>query len=875
LSDSENESALLAANERSFRLIFEEAGVGLIGISPEGELLGNRAARELLGYREDEFDRLDACRLVAPSDLRLRPFDLASADQGYLLENQRVLLRKDGSRALVDTITRRLPNGELVVVLRDISRHEREAVNLRLVQDVAVAANAAVDLEEACQSCIERLCETHDFAVGHLWVPAPNDPSRLVSSGVWHPVEDARFAELKRVSSAMCFQAGDESLPSRPLSMKRPVWIPDVRSHPTVQRSSQARAAGLATGVALPVLARGHVQAVLEIFANDVREPDTVLISVLSHIGTILGRTAERRLADREISAVQSHLDLALRAARAGTWQSDLDGRHVIFDERLRELLGIEPETWTGLVKAVHPEDRENLVREFRKAMEARGDFSVEFRTLRSDGTPGVFETQGQVTPGPDEVPRLLAVTWEITERRDVEERLHRLSFFDPLTALPNRRAFQDRLEDALEESARNGGSVALLALNLDNFKQINESLGYRKGDRLIRQVADRLLDAMARHHEILPIEGSTERARLARVGGDEFALALTGRIEPEHVARVAQGLLDGLSAPFSIAEAEIFVSASIGIAVAPADGEDDDTLRTNAQAALTAARQAGGARYSFHAGVMNDVARHRFEIETRLRTSLRSDGLRLLYQPIVSTRTGAIAEAEALVRLPQPSGGFMSPGEFIPIAEETGLIHRLGDWVLRHAIRQGCAWHDAGRTIGIAVNISSMQLRTPGLAARIAELLRDAALPPERLTVEVTETAMIEDEPLALETLEQIRALGVGVALDDFGTGHSSLTRVNRFPLTRLKIDREFIRNVESDRRVETLIQCILTMGRSLGLETVGEGVETESDAEFLIEHGCDLLQGYLFAPPMEAEALERLLSTGFERKAHESRSG
>jgi len=857
----------VALRPHRFLEAFEEAGDAIVLTGPDGGLHANRAALELLGYSAEALAGTSLDALIAPSDLRVRPFDLEGAREGRTLLNLRTLLRKDGSRVLVETTSRALPSGGMVIVLRDVGSREREAVQLRLLQDAAVAANEATDLASASATCLERLCETLGFAAGHGWALAEED-GVFVSTRLWCSGNDGRLDAFRAATERMGFRRGDGSLPARVLAARRPVHVKDVREDPAFQRAAAARAAGLAGAVALPVLAHGEVVAVLELFWSETRDPEPGLTTLLTHVGTLLGRTAERERATAALERVQTRLDLALRAARAGTWEVDLDEIRPSCDERLTELFGLPPGTSVDPVEVVHPDDRERIEADLKRLGGAGDEFSTEYRVRRGDGSVGWFQSQGRVRVEADGSRRVVGVSWDVTDRREVEARLRSLALFDSLTGLPNRRALEARLAEAQEEAAQRGEKLALLLLDLDGFGHVNESFGRRAGDALLCGVVERLAAATRDVDRLVRMAGPAERAGIARVGGDEFALVLGHLSEPEHAARLARDLLEAIAPPFQIGGAEIYGNASIGIAVAPDDGVDAETLIQSADAALRAEKRELRGSYRFYDASLNATALRRLEVEAAVRSALRDDRFRLFYQPLVDARSGRILGAEALVRLPRPEGGYVSPAEFIPVAEETGLIPAVGEWVLREATRQGAAWQAAGRDLELSVNLSSVQLRTRGIADVVRRILAESGFPPSRLVLEITESAVLEDEGLAVESIREIRAQGVHIALDDFGTGHSSLTRLHRLPLDRLKLDRAFVRDVANDEKVALLTQTILALTKSLGLISVGEGVETDEHADFLIEHGCDELQGYLFAAPAPAEDFERLHDHGIRRK-------
>jgi predicted signal transduction protein with EAL and GGDEF domain len=436
------------------------------------------------------------------------------------------------------------------------------------------------------------------------------------------------------------------------------------------------------------------------------------------------------------------------------------------------------------------------------------------------------------------------------------------LASYDPLTGLPNRRLYEDRLGQALLHARRRGDLVAVCFLDLDRFKRINDTLGHRSGDLLLRQVAERLTATVRSSDSVARLGPDEPRGVVSRLGGDEFTFLLQGIADPKDVALVVHRVLDRLGAPFDLGGQEVFATASLGIAIYPFDGEDPEALLASADRAMYSAKGRGRNSYQFFSRSMNEAAQRRLELERRLRAALERDGLSLHYQPVRDASSGEVRGAEALLRWRDPELGPLAPGEFIPIAEETGLIGALGEWVLRRACAQARAWQDAGfRPIRMAVNVSGHQLRLPSFARTVSRALEESGLGASQLELEIIESAIVEREEATEATLCDLDALGVGIVLDDFGTGYSSLSTLRRFPIRRLKVDRAFVAELPGNRDDRVLTQTIVAMARNLGLGVVAEGVETLAQAECLRALGCDELQGHLFSPAVPAEAFERFL--------------
>ena len=445
------------------------------------------------------------------------------------------------------------------------------------------------------------------------------------------------------------------------------------------------------------------------------------------------------------------------------------------------------------------------------------------------------------------------AIIRDITERKSYESQLERQANYDELTGLANRNLFQDRLNQALIFSRRHECGLAVLFIDLDNFKNINDSLGHDAGDALLTQVASRLTCSVR--------EGDT----VARLGGDEFVLLLSEIRAEDDVSAITQKLLKAMSAPFDIGGHELHITCSIGIASYPKDGKDRQTLLKNADAAMYRAKDLGRNNAQFYAAEMNVKAMERLMLESGLRHALERNEFLLHYQPQVDLRTGEITGMEALVRWQHPELGLVSPARFIPVAEESGLIVPLGEWVLRTACAQNKAWQRAGlKPISVAVNLSARQFRQPNLVEVVAGILRETELDPAHLELELTESLVMQNVEVTIATLDRLKAMGIKLSIDDFGTGYSSLSYLKRFPIHTLKIDQSFVRDITTDPSDAAIAKTIIAMAHELGLMVIAEGVETEEQKSFLQQRHCDEMQGFFFSKPVPATEFEILLREG-----------
>ncbi len=439
-----------------------------------------------------------------------------------------------------------------------------------------------------------------------------------------------------------------------------------------------------------------------------------------------------------------------------------------------------------------------------------------------------------------------------------------RLAHTDHVTGLPNRESLTGRLDAALRHSQRHGNCGGVLQLGLDRFRQINDALGPAVGDALLHAVAQRLASGLRDSDTVAGPQAARTAPLLSRGSGDEFTLLLPWLERVDDAAVVARRMIERMNQPFGLAGHELVVSCRIGISAFPHDGADKDSLLKQASVAMRHARQHGGG-FQFYSEALNSTALHRIDLERELRHALERSEFVLHYQAQADVTTGQVCGAEALVRWQHPTRGLLGPGEFIEVAEESGLIGRLGDWVLRESLRQLAAWRGVGLVLPqIAVNVSSLQLQRAELCDDVRDALRSAGVDGASLCVELTESAIIESGPQVAETLAAIKRLGVCLALDDFGTGYSSLTYLRRFPIDELKIDRSFVTDCDTEANNSAITAAIVAMSHSLGLRVVAEGVETPAQLAFIRAHGADRYQGYLFERPLPAAAFGAMLAAG-----------
>lgn len=551
----------------------------------------------------------------------------------------------------------------------------------------------------------------------------------------------------------------------------------------------------------------------------------------------------DHRAAQDELRKSRRSLASAQSIARLGNWDYDFATDDLIWSEELCRIYGFPSGTKPGagaFWEHDHPEDADFVRRIIDQAKAERRPYEVTHRIVREDGDIRWVHERGEYTFDDDGKPiRMVGTVHDITERREAEQQLAHLAHHDALTDLPNRTLLADRLQQAIARARRLREVVAVLFIDLDRFKNINDTLGHAVGDRLLKAVADRIAGVTR--------AGDT----VARPGGDEFVAVLTDIRTIEDIAKVAQKILRAFADPCHVDGHELFVTASIGISIFPNDGDDVDALVKNADRAMYQAKESGRNTFQFYAPDMLESALERLALETDLRKALDRDQLTLYYQPL-TTCDGTIVACEALLRWRHPTLGLLLPNEFISLAEETGLIVPIGEWVIREATRQMARWRDDGRDLRVLVNISARQFQQRDLADAVEDALASSGLEPARLELEITESAVMRDADRTVAILCDLKNAGVRLSIDDFGTGYSSLGYLKRFPIDVVKIDRSFVRDVLTDKFDEAIARAVVTLAHSLELAVVAEGVETERQLAFMREIGCDLIQGFLVSRPL-----------------------
>ncbi len=863
IAERERAESTARESEERFRATFEQAAVGIAHVSPQGRFLRiNQKFCDIVGYTRAEMLARTFQDITYPDDLEVDLDYVRQVLDGEIATYSMVkrYIRKDGTVVWVNLTVALVRDSAgapdyFISVVEDITARHRAEEESRLLQSITIAVGEAPDLNAALEVVLRKVCAATGWVYGEVWLPCEQD-EKLQCGQVFYSRE-ANLKEFALRSHDFRFARG-EGLPGRVWASCEPVWIPDVTQDTNFPRAALAERANLHASMGIPVLAGEEVVAILAFFVHESRPEDERLMQVVSGAATQLGQVIRRKRAEEALRDKELRLEHAQRIAHLGSWEWDIATGALRWSDEMFRIFGRDPgrhvPRYESFMESVHPDDRASVLEALRQALEEGQPYRVDFRVVTSDGATRFLHAEGEVVRDAAGRPqRMNGTALDVTEMRQAQERLSYLAHFDILTGLPNRALLDDRLQQAMHEADRRERLVGVLFLDLDRFKNINDSLGHAAGDELLKGVAGRLAEAVRK--------GDT----VARLSGDEFTIVLADMAHVDDAARVARKVLEVFASPFRVVGRELYITASVGITLYPLDDKEPQALLRDADVAMYRAKETGRNNYQFYSADMTAKAAERLALESALRRAIELDELFLEYQPIVNCDSGAIVGAEALLRWRHRRRGLILPGEFIPIAEETGIIVPLGEWVLRHACAQARTWHNAGfTTLRVAVNLSPRQFQQPDFASTVFRILEETGADPKCLDLEITEGAIMQQPELSVETLRRLSERGIALSVDDFGTGYSSLSYLKRFPINHLKIDQSFVRDITTDPDDAALVNAIITMAKSLDIGVIAEGVETRAQLDYLHAHGCQVAQGYLFSRPVSADDFARLLRAG-----------
>jgi diguanylate cyclase (GGDEF)-like protein/PAS domain S-box-containing protein len=562
----------------------------------------------------------------------------------------------------------------------------------------------------------------------------------------------------------------------------------------------------------------------------------------------------------RELHASRVRLTNAQRIAQLGNWEIDTETISMSWSEEVYRILGVEQERVTpslaALLGLVHEEDREQVRHWFSLALKTGGGHSINYRVVSPRGRLcNVFQQVEAIIDLDGNVTQLHGTLQDTTERQKFEDKIRELAYFDSLTGLPNRESFLMHVDQSIKSASRHKHELAALFLDLDNFKRINDTLGHTIGDLLLKAIAERLQECLRSSDIVGHDTDYVSTNMVSRFGGDEFTMLLTEIHNSDVAAVVSQRVMESLMRPLNLAGHEVVVTPTIGIAIFPEDGNNSEVLFRNADTAMYAAKRNGKNQFQFYNKAMNANAKERLMMESQLRNALEHKELQLHYQPQMELDNGRVVGVEALLRWQSKKLGNVPPDTFIPIAEDSGLIIPIGEWVLRTACTQLKAWQDTGVPIErVAVNISVRQFMHPRFFELVKQVIEDTGLDAESLELEITESLLMQDVETAIHLLRELKAIGIQLAIDDFGTGYSSLSYLKRYPIDRLKVDKAFVQDITTNFQDAAITKAVIAMGNNMDLRVIAEGVETEEQLHYLVDKQCHEVQGYYLSKPIPA---------------------
>ncbi len=726
---------------------------------------------------------------------------------------------------------------------QDITEQKRTQFRLEMHQDLSRILGESGSFGEAVNRFIQTVCERFGWDFGEVWMV-----DNLKDAMVWHSCWDndpVRFASFEELSRKISFAKG-EGMPGLIWAEAKPTWIEDVTKPSHFARRYAAAAIGLHAAFGFPLFVGNVVVGSMAFFSQRIQPPDHGMIALFDSVGIQLGNYYQRKKVEQQLQI----WDGLFRNSGEAMFVTDAAPKILAVNDAFTRMTGYQQEEIIGKSPAVLQSSRHDQIfyEAFWAALNTAGTWQGEIWDRRKDGSEyPIGLTITRIKNEQSETTHYIATFADISERKAAEERIRYLVHHDALTGLPNRTLLTEQLDRFLLRARRQNRQVIVLSIDIDRFKVVNDSLGHSMGDMLLQQLAQRLQDCIG------------DDGVLSRPGGDEFVVVLPNVAEIAAIIPQVERIVADLRQTMYIGEMEFNLTASIGISVFPGDGRDRDTLIKNADVAMNYAKETGRNRYLFFTPELNAMVSERLRIETLLRKALERKELLLHFQPQVDLRTNRVIGIEALVRWNQPEEGMIPPSRFIPMAEESGLIVPLGDWILAEACRQWQKLDKAGLPpVTMAVNISAVQFYEATFLEKISRRVKRYGME-AFLEIEVTEGIMMRNVPATLDIMHKLKAIGCKLSIDDFGTGYSSLGYLSRFPLDKLKIDQSFVRAMLASQTNMAIVDTIIRLAGNLNLRVIAEGVETAAKLNALRARHCDEVQGYHLARPMPMDELIR----------------
>lgn len=845
--------------EKNFTQTLLEANPAFfIVLDVEGKVkFMNPSMLNTLGYKQEEVEGMNYSATFVPKEEgKSAPwvFELM-INRRLPIRTEETMITKDDREIIVEWYGRAVFNKEtdeyeyFVGAGLDITDRKRADEELQLLQQITHAVSIAVDFDSALAVALDLLCQTTSWEFGEAWIPNP-EQTHLEYSLVSYQ-EKPDFAGFYEQSKKFLLGVND-GLAGRVWAGQEPEWDRDIseESQANFSRYSLIKQYGFKAGLGVPILADNRVLAVLVFLMSMPREQDNRLVKLVSSVAMQLGSVFQRKQAEEKYRDIFEN-------ALEGIFQIDLQGKYISANPALAQILGYDSQQQLlvrgSQIKNVYA-DPETYNR-FINLLQTRGSVSnFEAQVYRRDGE-AIWIWQNARAIYSDRHNRVLyyeGSIMEITHLKETEAKLRHSASHDSLTDLWNRAFFLDKLDDSIRKcKTLDNYQFAILFLDLDGFQFINDSLGHAIGDQLLIEVSKRLTDSVDSHI-------------LARLGGDEFTILLENIRDIQEAIDVAERIQESLKLPIFLEKNQIFTGASIGIVEGNSNYQSSPEVLRDADTAMYRAKRQGKGCYVVFDSTMRTNALRRLYLQTQLRLALQEQQFELNYQPIIELSTGTIAGFEALLRWDHPQEGLISPAEFIPIAEEAGLIVDIGEWVLRQACFQLSEWKEkfaVYSNLMMSVNLSSQQF-TNDLSRRISKILVETGVAGSELKLEITETAIMNDPELAIATLQQLKQQQIKICIDDFGTGYCSLGYLHKFPVDILKIDRSFVSQIPEGEDKREIVRVIVALAESLKMDAIAEGIETAEQLHHLQNFKCKYGQGYFFFRPLNCQAVEALLN-------------